>query len=141
MVKRKTIDIPENPQPKKMKSIHGTPDEKIAEALKKHRGLMYLAADALKMSYSHVQERVRTSPYLQKVARDASEKRIDVAEEKLAELMEERNLGSLIFFLKTRGKHRGYTETVEMQVPEHVEKQLDTMLLQLKSLQEQEKKD
>jgi transposase-like protein len=40
---------------------------------------------------------------------------LDFAEHKLISLINEKNLGAITFFLRTRGKHRGYTERTEVE--------------------------
>lgn len=39
---------------------------------------------------------------------------IDFAESKLFALIDEKNLGAICFFLKTKAKHRGYVERTEI---------------------------
>jgi len=46
------------------------------------------------------------------------EKRIDIAEGQLWRLVQEGNLGAVIFFLKTQGKSRGFTERHEIAGPD-----------------------
>lgn len=46
-------------------------------------------------------------------AKKVQEVALDFAEEKLFEAMEELNVTALIFYLKTKGKERGYVERIE----------------------------
>lgn len=46
---------------------------------------------------------------------DIKESMIDLAESKLMELVKEKNITAIIFFLKTRGKDRGYIEVKPVQ--------------------------
>lgn len=41
--------------------------------------------------------------------------RLDLAESQLDKLIEEGNVTAIIFFLKTQGKERGYTERTEVE--------------------------
>lgn len=135
------VDESNFPQPRKMKLPTAVPDETIAEALRKNRGLAYLAAQSIGLNSGHVCTRIKESPYLQAVRDSCVELRIDVAEQKLSELIEDKNVTGLIFFLKTRAKQRGYVETQEIQIPPEVGEQMDRMLDQLKSLQDKAKQD
>ena len=49
-------------------------------------------------------------PPLKEVLSDAREDALDLAESKLMEAIRNGNLTAIIFFLKTRGKSRGYSE-------------------------------
>ena len=129
------------PEPRKLQVATAVPEETIAEALRKNRGLAYLAGKSIGMCGSQVCYRIKQSPYLQAVRDSCNELRIDVAEQKIDELIEDKNVSSLIFFLKTRAKNRGYVETSELRVSPEVEQQLDKMLEQIKFMQEKEKQD
>lgn len=104
----------EIPEPRKVKS-HGVPDVEIGEALKKTKGLMFMAGELCGISGQTVSERVKKSPYLQQIVDEGREKRLDKAEFNLAEMTEEKELGAICFLLKTLGKSRGYVENKEAQ--------------------------
>jgi hypothetical protein len=93
-------------------------EEAVAEALTLFKGLQYLAAEALDVSQARVSQMINASPWLQSIRDDLLERRIDVSEYKLAEMTEEKDLGAIIWFLRTRAKHRGYVLTDE-RPPEH----------------------
>lgn len=99
------------PEPRKMKKVTAVTDEQIGKVLMACKGLQYIAAEKLDLSYQYISERINKSPYLLAVRADAIERRIDFAEEKLDELASEKSLGAICFFLKTRAKHRGYVES------------------------------
>lgn len=95
--------------PKKTK--HGClSEELIAEALILHRGNQSKASAALGHARCTVSARVQRSEYLKQVCDDCVEQRLDRAEDSLDDMIMERELGAVCFFLKTRGKHRGYIE-------------------------------
>lgn len=95
-------------------------DEVIAEAIRKNKGIMLYASYDLGQSRSLVSGRVQQSPYLQAVVAECVEARLDNAEKSLMSLIEEKDLGSVCFLLKTIGKKRGYSEqkSQEEQDPE-----------------------
>jgi hypothetical protein len=96
---------------KKVKAKKGPlKEEEIAEALIAFKGLQYLAAEALGVTDGRVSQMINASPYLLAVREMLLERRLDIAEYNLAELTEEKDLGSIIWFLKTQGKKRGYVE-------------------------------
>lgn len=57
----------------------------------------------------------RQNEKFKEAARDVIEGLIDFAESSLLEQIKEKNTTATIFFLKTRGKHRGYTEKTEIE--------------------------
>jgi hypothetical protein len=122
------------PEPRKIRP-QAVPDELIGEALKKCKGLQYLAAEHCGINPTHMSERIKLSPYLRAIRDEAIEMRLDIAEVKLADLTEQQNLGALIFFLKTRGKHRGYTESSQVNVEGSIVTQHETMMSQLEKAQ------
>lgn len=100
-----------NPQPK----IYT--DELIAKALYTAKGLTYAAAQMVGMDYSHMCHRINKSPLLLKVRQEAVERRLDLAEVTLDDLVLKpgpAQLGATCFFLKCRGKERGYVERQEV---------------------------
>ena len=52
-------------------------------------------------------------PSLKEVLSDAREDALDLAESKLMKAIDDGNITAIIFFLKTRGKSRGYSERSE----------------------------
>ncbi len=55
-------------------------------------------------------------PALKKALEEADEQILDWAETKLIEQVNDGNLSALIFFLKTKGKKRGYVESFDANV-------------------------
>ena len=100
------------------KKVDAVPDELIAKKLIECRGLQYIAARSLGMAKSTICERVKDSPYLQEVIAECVEHRLDMAEQSLSKLIEAKDseLGAICFLLKTKGKKRGYQETVQHEV-------------------------
>jgi len=50
---------------------------------------------------------------------EQSDVALDIAEQRLMELIEEGSMRAIIFFLETKGKHRGYSKKIEYQDKSH----------------------
>lgn len=59
---------------------------------------------------------LREDPDYEAVCRDAEEIRLDYAEEALDENIKSKKEISIIFMLKTKGRHRGYIENQNVQI-------------------------
>ena len=92
----------------------------IGQALRASGGIYSAAsqwiAENIGVNYSRqaIAKRVQASPELQKVLEDTIEETIDVAESRLQELIASGNVTAILFYLRTKGKHRGYTERQEI---------------------------
>lgn len=85
---------------KALEETHGV----ITEACKKAgyaRSAFYLAMDK--------------DPQLKKAVEDIQEQAIDYVESQLFKNIREGNITGQIFYLKTKGKHRGYVEKTQVQ--------------------------
>ena len=91
-----------------------TPDE-VKAALEKSGGVMSLAAKGLGCSRRTVYRTVQRYPELRETIRDIEEDALDDAELGLRELIAQRDGASIRFFLQTKGKHRGYARSVELE--------------------------
>lgn len=90
--------------------------EKIAEIYKKKGCNITAACAALNISRVTFYKRKEKSKKLQELIEEADESLIDFAESKLVEHINDGDVTSLIFFLKTKGKKRGYVERTEHDV-------------------------
>lgn len=90
---------------------------KIADVeplIAKNRGNIAAVARALGVSRVTVHKRIRESAGLQEALSEARETMLDNAETALYSAALNGNMTALIFFLKTQGKSRGYTERQEL---------------------------
>ena len=90
--------------------------EKIAEVYKKKGCNITAACAALNITRQTFYNRKLNSKKLCEMIEDADESLLDFAESKLVEHINDGDVTSLIFFLKTKGKKRGYVERSEHDV-------------------------
>ena len=88
-------------------------DEQLEKALLEAGGIQAAAARALGVTRQAISLRVKESPQLQAICEEALEELKDDAETSLRNLIRDKELGAICFFLKTRGKDRGYSEKAE----------------------------
>lgn len=86
----------------------------IEEALRKSGGFQSKAADMLGISQPAVSKRISNNKRLQRAVRAIKEQYLDLAEINLLKLIRDGDLGSICFYLKCQGKHRGYVERQEI---------------------------
>ena len=82
----------------------------VAEALTKAGGIVDDAARLIGCNRRTIQTFIAGSDRCRKARDEARETTIDLAESKLMEKIREGNVPSIIFYLKTQGKSRGYIE-------------------------------
>lgn len=87
--------------------------EEIEDALRGNRGLLSDAAKSLGASRHTIARYVAENPSLQEAIHEAREATIDFAENALHAAIERKELGAIIFYLKTQAKSRGYIERSE----------------------------
>ncbi len=86
---------------------------KVIEALQETGGLKARAARLLGCTRATVKSYIERYPEIQAALEEAEEDLLDEAESQLREQIRAGQLTAIIFFLKTKGKGRGYTERVE----------------------------
>lgn len=95
-------------------------DEKLGEVLKKTLGLQSHASAmiykeyGIQISSQAIGQRIAKSEYLQKCLEEITAKSLDLAEGKLLKSINDGNLSAIIFYLKTKGRDRGYCERNEI---------------------------
>ena len=90
--------------------------ERIAEVYKKKGCNVTATCAALNITRQTFYNRKAKSKKLQELVEEADESLLDFAESKLVEHINDGDVTSLIFFLKTKGKKRGYIERTEHDV-------------------------
>jgi hypothetical protein len=88
----------------------------ILTELKRYKGRLSSVAIALQITPSTMQKYIKSSKVLQECLLSFSEVELDNAELKLQEQIDKNNLTAIQFFLKCKGKDRGWTEKSEMSI-------------------------
>ena len=93
----------------------------IAELIPKHKGNIAAVARALGVRRQSVDYHVAQSESLQKILAEERETMLDNAESVLYSKVLSGDMTALIFFLKTQGKGRGYSEkfSIDGQLSHH----------------------
>lgn len=95
-----------------------TKKEAMLEALERSLGIVTTACNAVGINRStHYDWLKKDSDYADKV-KAIEGRTLDFAESHLHKLIKEGNPAATIFFLKTKGKGRGYVERQEIEVAE-----------------------
>lgn len=86
----------------------------MLQALEASLGVVTVAAKNASIDRSTHYEWLKTDPEYKQQVDDLSNVAIDFAESSLFKQMKEGNAASIIFYLKTKAKHRGYIERKEL---------------------------
>ena len=90
----------------------------MLEALEKALGVITQACKAVGIHRSTHYDWMQTDDTYRAAVEDIQEVAVDFAESHLHKLIKEGNPAATIFFLKTKGKNRGYVERQEIAVAE-----------------------
>ena len=91
--------------------------EKFLAALTRSLGIASSAAKLCGLSVESHRQWRRNDPEYKKAFEDIEEMVLDYGESKLLELINDKNPAAVIFFLKTKGKKRGYIEQPGYELP------------------------
>lgn len=92
----------------------------IIDALETNKGILTAASawlaenKGIKLSRQGIAARIEKSKRLQDVRAEVDETTLDFVESKLLELLVKGDKTAIIFYLKCKGKHRGYVERSEI---------------------------
>lgn len=95
-----------------------TKKEAMLKALEKTLGIVTSACTLSKVSRSQHYHWMKVDPEYKQSVRDLENIALDFAESHLHELIKDGSPAATIFFLKTKGKRRGYVETTSIEVTE-----------------------
>ncbi|MGB1285038.1 MAG: helix-turn-helix domain-containing protein [Aggregatilineales bacterium] len=88
--------------------------EVVIKALEQNNGIVRYAALSLGCSRTTLYNYINKYKTVEKALKDARESTIDYVEGKLIEQIGNGNITAIIYYLKTQGKHRGYSERFEV---------------------------
>jgi len=86
--------------------------EQIKDTLEKCAGYQNKAAIALGVSTAWLSLKINSTQELKELRDQIMELKIDVAEEMLEQRIKDKSDTALIFFLRTKARHRGYSQDV-----------------------------
>ena len=86
----------------------------IRAALKETKGMVYLAARQIGCTPETIYLRMKRSPELAALHTALHGEVGDVAELRLYKAIQDGEHWAIAFYLKTKGRHRGYTEKIEI---------------------------
>ena len=95
-----------------------TKKEMMVEALDKSLGIVSTACKMVDMSRQTHYQWMKDDPEYKKQVTSIENSVLDFAESHLFKLVKEGNPSATIFFLKTKGKKRGYVERQEIEITE-----------------------
>ena len=95
-----------------------TKKEAMLEALERSLGIVTTACNAVGIGRTTHYQWMKDDPEYKQAVKDIDNRTLDFAESHLHKLIKEGNPAATIFFLKTKGKGRGYVERQEIEVAE-----------------------
>lgn len=87
----------------------------IEKALRETKGLLTVAAKRVGCSYNTLKSYINKYKTLQSALHEINENRLDFTESKLLKKIDNDDLTAIIFYLKCKGKSRGYVEKSEVE--------------------------
>jgi len=87
--------------------------EMLLEGLVKSLGVITSACAIANVSRTSYYSYYKDDNEFAKEVDEVSNIALDFAESKLFDLIKDKNITAIIFFLKTKGRHRGYSERIE----------------------------
>lgn len=98
---------------------------KIKKALEDTGSFLGETAKKLNVSRTTLYTRIKESKQLQQLVEDIQESHLDLAESKLINKIKMGDLGGICFYLKCKGKKRGYVERQEQRITGDITLKID----------------
>jgi hypothetical protein len=99
-----------------MSSTNSTRKKDLLDALERSLGIVSTACEKVGVDRKTHYNWLKDDPEYKEAVRAIEERTIDFAESHLHALIKDKNPAATIFFLKTKGKNRGYVERQEIEV-------------------------
>ncbi len=99
-------------------------DAEIEDALRKTRGMLALAAKSLGIHRGTLWARLKNSPELRAVADEENDVILDIAESHLVAAVVSGDMDQVRFYLRTKGRARGYGDRLEIKAEDLSNEQL-----------------
>lgn len=93
-----------------------TKKKKMLDALSKSLGIVSHAAKKANVARKNHYKWLKEDPKYREAVEEIEQEQLDFAESKLFVNIQEKDVASIIFYLKTKGKSRGYIERYEAEV-------------------------
>ena len=84
--------------------------QEFLEALKKHLGIISHALDEAELSYGKYRRWMAADDAFRQEVQDINERALDIVEGKMFELIHAGNANMIMFYMRTKGASRGYSE-------------------------------
>ena len=97
-----------------------TKKKAFLQALEKNLGIVTQTAKAVGIHRSTYYDWIQTDPEFRDAAEEIQEVALDFVEGKLLKRINDESDTAILFYLKTKGKHRGYVERTEVMNKEPV---------------------
>ena len=114
--------------------------EKLLDSLKECSGIVTFACEKVGLSRQTFYRWYREDAEFKERADAINELQIDIAEASLLKKIQKGDITAIIFYLKTKGKSRGYTERKEIVAPDGVGVQVTGKDFDVSKLSEEERK-
>jgi hypothetical protein len=101
-----------------MSSTNSTRKKDLLDALERSLGIVSTACEKVGVDRKTHYNWLKDDAEYKEAVRAIEERTIDFAESHLHALIKDKNPAATIFFLKTKGKNRGYVERQEIEVNE-----------------------
>ena len=105
--KKKSEDTPKSNKIQQQKKL-------LLECLEKHYGIVTAACKSANLDRTTYYRYYKEDPELKEAVDEFSDVALDFAEEKLMKQIKDLDTTATIFYLKTKGKKRGYVEKKEI---------------------------
>ena len=89
--------------------------KQIDDGMRATGGFLTYTAKQLGVSYNAIYARIKRSPQLQRTQQEIQESYLDMSEHSLIKKIKAEDLGAICFFLKCKGKGRGYIEKQQLE--------------------------